>query len=162
MAPAAGGKYVPTLAGLLAAGIFPQQFFPRLNITFTVYPGVTKAQAEELPGRYSVTQPINGSIPEMLTSAIELLRQHMGTGALIQGALRREVTDYPIPACREAIVNALQHRDYSPDGRGSQVQINLYADRLEILILEAFMVPLPSAVSHTVSPQLEIPACHSY
>ena len=133
LAPAAGGKYVPTLAGLLAAGIFPQQFFPRLNITFTVYPGVTKAQAEELPGRYSVTQPINGSIPEMLTSAIELLRQHMGTGALIQGALRREVTDYPIPACREAIVNALQHRDYSPDGRGSQVQINLYADRLEIL-----------------------------
>lgn len=57
----------------------------------------------------------------------------MNKGALIQGALRKEVTDYPILACRESIINALQHRDYSPSGRGSQVQINLFADRLEIL-----------------------------
>lgn len=127
------GHYVPTLAGLLAAGIYPQQFFPRLNITFTVYPGVTKAQTVGQPYRYLETQPINGSIPEMLMTSLELLKKHMGRGAIIQGALRRDVTDYPILACREAIINALQHRDYSPCGCGSQVQINLYADRLEIL-----------------------------
>lgn len=83
--------------------------------------------------RYIDTQPVNGSIPEMMMSSLELLRKHMNKGALIQGALRRDVTDYPILACREAIINALQHRDYSPDGLGSQVQINLFADRLEIL-----------------------------
>lgn len=126
-----GGRYVPTLAGLLAAGTYPQEFFPRLNITFTVYPGVTKAQTDGV--RYLETQSVNGSIPEMLVRSLELLQKHMNKGALVQGALRREITDYPILACREAIINALQHRDYSPSGRGSQVQINLFADRLEIL-----------------------------
>lgn len=66
-------------------------------------------------------------------NALEQLKKYMNKGALIQGALRKEITDYPLLACREAIVNALQHRDYSPEGQGSQVQINLYADRLEIL-----------------------------
>ena len=127
------GGYVPTLAGLFAAGIYPQQFFPRLNITFTVYPGVSKAQDAGHHLRYLDSQPVNGSIPEMLMGALALLRKHMNRGAVINGALRREVSDYPILACREAIINALQHRDYSPDGRGSQVQINLFADRLEIL-----------------------------
>lgn len=69
----------------------------------------------------------------MLMNALEQLKKYMNKGALIQGALRKEITDYPLLACREAIVNALQHRDYSPEGQGSQVQINLYADRLEIL-----------------------------
>ncbi len=126
-----GCRYVPTLAGLLAAGTYPQEFFPRLNVTFTVYPGITKAQIDGI--RYLETQSVNGSIPEMLMRSLELLKKHMNKGALIQGALRKEITDYPILACREAIINALQHRDYSPSGRGSQVQINLFADRLEIL-----------------------------
>ena len=126
-------EFVPTLAGLLAAGLYPQQFFPRLNITFTVYPGVTKGQAQGQFARYLVSQPVNGSIPEMLLGTLELLNRHMDRGGIIEGVLRREVTDYPLLACREAIVNALQHRDYSPEGRGSQVQVNLYSDRLEIL-----------------------------
>lgn len=126
-------QFVPTLAGLLVAGIYPQQFFPRLNITFTVYPGLSKAQARGQSMRYLHTQSVNGSIPEMLISALQLLRAHTHQGAQIDGALRREITDYPTLACREAIINALQHRDYSPQAMGSQVQINLFADRLEIL-----------------------------
>ena len=56
IAPDSSGKCVPTLAGLLVAGTYPQQFFPRLNITFTVYPGVTKAQVDGI--RYIDTQPV--------------------------------------------------------------------------------------------------------
>ena len=123
----------PTLAGLLVAGKYPQQYFPRLNVTFTVYPGVTKSQAPGESMRYLDTQSINGSIPEMLLDAIAMLKKNMRTGALIDGALREEVTDYPLLAFREALVNALQHRDYSHAGRGAQVQINMFADRLEIL-----------------------------
>lgn len=116
--PEESGRYVPTLAGLLAAGFFPQEFFPRLNVTFTAYPGVTKAHLDGV--RHSGTQTVNGAIPEMLERSLELLREH-------------DIPEHLIPACREAIVNALQHRDYSPGARGAQVQINLFADRLEIL-----------------------------
>lgn len=57
----------------------------------------------------------------------------MNEGAGNGSASGKSVADYPIAACREAIINALQHRDYSPAARSSPVQINLFADRLEIL-----------------------------
>jgi len=42
------------------------------------------------------------------------------------------VREYPEEAIREAIVNAVAHRDYSPMALGSHIQIRMFADRLEI------------------------------
>ncbi|WP_345740931.1 ATP-binding protein [Succinatimonas hippei] len=127
------GIVYPTLGALLAAGIYPQQFFPRLNITFTVYSGTTKAQEKDQIFKYIDSKQINGSIPEMLIDARDFLLKNMRSGAVIEGSLRKDIYDYPLDAFREAVVNALQHRDYSPEGCSSQVQINLFSDRLEIL-----------------------------
>lgn len=123
----------PTLAGLLAAGIFPQRYFPRLEVVFTVFPGTNKAPDPKTGIRYLDSKELIGPIPVMLMDVLALVQQRMSTGAVVEDGLRRDIPDYPIVAVREAVANALQHRDYSPEGRGTHVQVNLYADRLEII-----------------------------
>lgn len=57
----------------------------------------------------------------------------MSRRALITGEGRRDMWEYPPEALREAVVNALVHRDLSPGSRGIQVQIEMYLDRLRIM-----------------------------
>ncbi len=129
----AHGILRPTLAGLLALGGFPQQFFPRLNISFACYPGTNKSDVTEMGQRLIDSATLVGSVPFMIEDAIAAIDRNMRTGALIEGAFRKDVPDYPIVALREAIANALMHRDYSPQSHGTPVQIDMYIDRLEIL-----------------------------
>lgn len=56
----------------------------------------------------------------------------MSTGAVIRDGLRKDIPEYPLVAVREAVANALVHRDYSAEGRSTHIQVNMYADRLEI------------------------------
>lgn len=123
----------PTIAGLMAMGSFPQKYFPRLNVTFTAFPGTTKTEHVDDRRRFLDAQTIIGPIPIMMDDVLAAVAKNTRTGAIIEGTFRKDVPDYPRTAVREAIANALMHRDYSPESRGSQVQVNLYADRLEIL-----------------------------
>ena len=127
----ADGAPHPTLAGLLALGRYPQKHFPRLNVTFACYPG--RAKAGEGGVKYADSESMAGPIPTMLSDTVAAVRRNMRVGGVLDGILRRDVPDYPEAAVREAVCNALMHRDYSPLGRGSQVQVNMYADRLEVL-----------------------------
>lgn len=56
----------------------------------------------------------------------------MRKASLIVGLFRQEVPEYPQAAFREAIANAVAHRDYSPYVRGSYIQVRMFADRLEV------------------------------
>ena len=51
---------------------------------------------------------------------------------MITGLYREDILEYPKESLREAIINASVHRDYSHYVRGSQIQIRMFADRLEI------------------------------
>ena len=123
-------RLCPTLAGLMCAGTLPQRFFPRLEAIFTLYSGTTKGDGPER--RYVTTREIGGSIPDMMVEILNFVQTYMKTAGVVDGALRRDVPDYPMGAVREAAANALQHRDYSLDGRSTPVEVNMYADRLEI------------------------------
>lgn len=126
------GVLHPTLAGLLALGSYPQKYFPRLNVSFACYPGSTKAETTSGGKRLVDSATMVGPIPAIVEDTIAAVDRNTRTGALIEGAFRKDVTDYPELAVREAVVNALMHRDYSSLALGTPVQVDLYVDRLEI------------------------------
>jgi len=55
-----------------------------------------------------------------------------GLRAVIADAGRQDIWEYPETALREAVVNALVHRDLSGSARGTQIQVEMYPDRLVI------------------------------
>ncbi|WP_410611839.1 ATP-binding protein [Amycolatopsis sp. lyj-109] len=126
------GELRPSLAGLLALGRYPQQFYPQLCLTFVHYP--TKVgEATSSSTRFLDNVRIDGPIPHIAREALAVTRRNMSRRALISGSGREDVWEYPPEALREAIVNALVHRDLSPGSRGTQVQVEMYPDRLRIL-----------------------------
>lgn len=122
----AEGVPVPTLAGLLAFGEFPQEFFPQLMVSFVVF---GESDGEE---RFLDNLTIRGSIPSMVSETVSAVRRHLATKTIVTGEGREERLDYSMEAVREAVVNALLHRDYSPITQGTQVHVELYPERLVI------------------------------
>lgn len=125
------GDLLPTRAGLLALGVRPQQFFPQVNVTFVHHPTI---DGRQLPSgeRFSDNQRIDGSIPEMTRTTLDVLRRNMARRAVISGSGRTDVFEYPELALREAIVNALIHRDLKESALGTQVQVDMYPDRVVV------------------------------
>ena len=121
----------PTLAGLLALGTYPQKYFPRLTVTFAAYPEEDKASADGV--KYLDSEKMAGPIPAIIADTVAAVQRNTRLGGAMIGAKRVDVPDYPPAAVREAVCNALMHRDYSELARGTQVQVNLYSDRLEFL-----------------------------
>ena len=127
----ANGGETPTLAGMLALGTYPQQYAPRLNLTFVAFATETGEPLAD-GTRYLDSRQIDGPIPEMLELAADALRRNMRRRAVVVGLGREDHWDYPLEAVREVVVNALMHRDYHSSVRGQPVVMALYPDRLEV------------------------------
>ena len=128
----ADGLLRPTLAGLLVFGNYPQAFEPQLVITFLQYYGTTETEKTPRGERFLDNKKFEGTIPEIIENAVNYIMTSIRKSSLIDGLFRRDIPEYPIEAIREAVVNAVAHRDYSHFVRGSYIQIRLFADRLEI------------------------------
>lgn len=113
----------PTNAGLLVFGRTPQVYLPQAQILLARYAG-TEATAN--PTRHEVAGPL----PEQVRQAETFLQSHMRRGRMFVDSQRVEVTEYPMEAIREALVNAVVHRDYSM--RGEEVRVEMFQDRIEV------------------------------
>lgn len=123
-----------TLSAVLMFSPYPQAYFPQLCITAIVVPGREVGGLGEAGERFIDNQRIEGNIPDMLNEAIKFVRKNMRNKTIINSETgkREDRTDYPITAVREAIINALVHRDYSIHTEGMPIQIIMYEDRMEI------------------------------
>lgn len=123
-----------TLSAALLFGLYPQAYFPQLCITAVAVPGNELGDVGAIGERFLDNERIEGSIPEMLERALQFVRRNMKTKTIIHSdtGRREDRTDYPMTAVREALINALVHRDYSIHTEGMPIQILMFEDRMEI------------------------------
>lgn len=121
----------PTLCGLLMFSDFPQRSHPNLCMTLVRYAGPRDSSAAGADEMIE-NQKIEGSLPAMLDGVLSAVRRNMRRGTLKSGLLAEDVWEYPEPALREALVNAVGHRDYGPWALGTQVQVKMFADAIII------------------------------
>ena len=95
------------------------------SIKFAIFQGTDKSVFKD-------RKEFTGSLFEQLTDAYKLIDFYNGTKANFHDLMRTDERDYPEDAIREALLNAIVHRDYSFSG---STLINIYLDRLEIISL---------------------------
>ena len=111
-------------AGVLFFAKQPQSFIKESHISCVRYRG---------RDRFNIIdrQELAGNPIEMIENAHAFAKRNIRVGySFNEGARRQESFEYPIPAVREAIINAVMHRDYFYDA--SNIYISIYSDRLEI------------------------------
>jgi ATP-dependent DNA helicase RecG len=118
-----GSALRPTVSGLLLFGTEPQRVFPSAEILLARYSGKQMTDA-------FVRETIRGPLPEQIRRAEAFVVANMRKGARVGGLVREDRGEYPAPAVREAIVNAVAHRDYAI--RGDEIRVLMFADRLEV------------------------------
>lgn len=114
--------YVPTNAGLLLFAREVERHFPQCEITLLRYRGLAMSDEFE-------RDDVRDTLPEQIRRAERWINEHIRRGSKMVGLERQDWEEYPPAAMREAIVNAVAHRDYSVRGEG--IRIALFGDRLE-------------------------------
>lgn len=123
-----------TLAGLMTFSMYPQAYFPQLCITAVSLPGTEQGEIGDDGERFIDNKRITGAISDMLEEAVEFVRTNSRTKTIIDdNGHRVDKPEYPIKAVREAILNALVHRDYSVHTENVPIRIEMYRDRMEIV-----------------------------
>lgn len=124
----------PTLAGLMTFSIYPQTYYPQLCITAVSVAGTEIGYVGSDGERFIDNRRITGSIPDMLKEAVDFVRINSRTKTVIDGdGMRHDKEEYPVIAVREAILNALVHRDYSVHTENVPIRIEIYRDRMEVI-----------------------------
>lgn len=127
------GDGVPTVAGVLLFCEHPDVPLPQARIRIVHHYGKDEGEAtthivttaERYRGRRDIVGPARRMIEDALTYCMRMVGS-----VQTNGLDRQDKYEYPVQALREAIANAVCHRDYSL--RGQQTEIRFYDDHVEI------------------------------
>lgn len=116
-------------ASLILFANNPARWHPRLQIRILRVNGLTVKMGPD----YNIASEkiVQGNILQILDLAWDALRPELIQTKFSGSAKFETKVMYPEFACREALINAIAHRDYSQEGRG--VEIFIYDDRLEVV-----------------------------
>jgi len=115
-------------AALLLFARSPNKWHPRSQVRLLKIKGNELKSGED----YNVTidQEVTDNVLRLIETSWDLVRPHLTETRLSPSAVFKTQIIYPEAACREALLNALAHRDYSIEGRG--VEVHVYDDRLMV------------------------------
>jgi len=118
----AAPRLVPTPTGMLAFGFTPQLLHPEWGVSVISVAGLT------LGDSISSQADVEGNIVSLVEQTMALVKKH---ARIVRDQVDPTGTasEYPDQAVREAVVNALVHRDLRRTGR---VAVRLFVDRLEV------------------------------
>jgi len=120
----------PTVAGVLLFARNPQRLLPQSSVVWVRFAGTEPHGREGAPG-YMQREEIHGSLSQIIEGLWNKIWEEMRRESVIVGLQREEVPEYPPAAVREAIVNAVAHRDYHLTGR--RIEVRMFDDRMEII-----------------------------
>lgn len=145
----ATGQRVATIDGMLLFGRTPNRFVPQSGIRALCYPGTDPDYAtradEDLRGPLVPLRAADGEIvePGLVEQTWAFIRRNTTPTAELEGGRRIDRWEYPESVVREAVLNALVHRDYSI--AGTDILLSIFSDRLEI--------QSPGRLPNTVTPE---------
>ena len=143
------GQFVATIDGLLLFGLTPNRFVPQSGIRAVCFVGrepdyATRADEDLRGPMVPLCDPDNGEFVKLglVDKAWDFVRRNTTPSAYLEGARRIDRWEFPKEAVREAVVNALVHRDYSI--AGTDIMLAIFSDRLEVVS--------PGRLPNTVTP----------
>lgn len=151
-----------TLFGLLAFSTdygLQEQTAPTVNIAVTQYAGLTKVNPTDIAEVSLDDKEFDGNVAHQFEQAFAMIRSKLPVRSRIEeGGKRQSYLAIPEKAIREALANALAHRDYST--YSSRVQVDIYSDRIEFANPGRSLVPLDKL--QEAHPQTRNPLLMSY
>jgi len=82
------------------------------------------------PGPAIARNEICGPLITVVDQCLDFIANHSQQHEAVTGLFRESIPEYPVEALREALVNALAHRDYGLVG--STVDVTIWDDRVEV------------------------------
>lgn len=124
---------LPTLTDILLFGKVPQMASANYVISCNMPATEEFGVNDETGKRFIATERCEGRLNDELRQALSFVQRHMSTAIVFkEDGTRLNRPDYPLIAVREAILNALIHRDYSPFKASEPIVLSLWNDRLTI------------------------------